>query len=62
MSGGVYRMKCPLCKSENIKNKKKKDNNRVCGPGYSSWIIDEYYVCKDCGKKKKKICPGECIE
>jgi len=42
-------MNCPVCKSENIKHEENREDNGVCGPGYSSWIVDEYYVCKDCG-------------
>ena len=40
---------CPCCKSRNHKKVEKRQDNGVCGPGYSSWVVSSYYVCKDCG-------------
>ena len=51
---------CPSCKSTDKEHIIKSDSNGVCGPGYHSWIIDEYFVCNNCGtmfkdlSKKKK--------
>jgi transposase-like protein len=46
---------CPSCKSTNKKHVVKSDSNGVCGPGYSSWITDEYFVCKDCGTRYEDL-------
>ena len=48
-------MKCPNCKSENTKHEKITDNNGVCGPGYNSWVITDYYVCQECGVMFKNV-------
>lgn len=42
---------CPSCGSTNKKHVVKRDSNGICGPGYSSWITDEYFVCKECGTR-----------
>jgi len=47
----IDKIKCPSCKSTNKKHVVKRDSNGVCGPGYYSWITDEYFVCKDCGTR-----------
>lgn len=46
---------CPSCKSNNIKVVEKRDDNGIIGPGYSSWIIDSYLSCKNCGTRFDKI-------
>ena len=48
-------MKCPVCKSENIKHKEIREDNDVCGPGYCSWVVDEYEICQDCGIMFKNV-------
>lgn len=47
-------IKCPSCKSIDTKLVQKRDNNNVCGPGYYSWIVDEYYSCNKCGVRFDK--------
>lgn len=42
-------LQCPACKSTNKNHHEKRNDNGIIGPGYSSWIIEEYYVCKECG-------------
>lgn len=47
---------CPCCKSLDTKLVEKHENNGIIGPGYSSWVIDQYYSCKNCGVRfDKKI-------
>ena len=47
----IDKIKCPSCKSTDKKHVVKRDSNGVCGPGYATWITDEYFVCKDCGTR-----------
>lgn len=48
--------KCPHCKSnKNTELVEIRKDNGVFGPGFSSWIIDSYYVCKKCGSMFKRI-------
>lgn len=42
---------CPSCKGVNLKKKEIRDDNGVLGPGYSSWVVDSYYSCLDCGTR-----------
>lgn len=51
----INKIQCPSCKDNNKEHIVKTDNNGVFGPGYSSWIIDEYYVCKSCGTMFKDL-------
>ena len=54
--------KCPCCKSTEIDIMQQTRNNGVMGPGFSSWVVEENFVCNDCGvlfvtpsnKKSKK--------
>ncbi len=54
--------KCPCCKSTEIDIMQQTRNNGVMGPGFSSWVVAENFVCNDCGvlfvtpsnKKSKK--------
>jgi uncharacterized C2H2 Zn-finger protein len=48
-------IKCPSCKSTSKDHIEKRDDNGIYGPGYSSWIIDEYFVCKKCGTMFKDM-------
>jgi transposase-like protein len=48
-------IECPSCKSTNKEHIIKRDSNGVCGPGYHSWIIDEYFVCNECGTMFKDL-------
>ena len=40
---------CPLCKSKEKKIVKYSESNGVCGSGYYSNIIFEFYICQNCG-------------
>jgi C4-type Zn-finger protein len=51
----IQKIKCPSCKSTSKEHIQNCDNNGVIGPGYSSWVIDEYYVCNKCGIMFKDI-------
>jgi len=51
----IKKIKCPSCKSTSKEHIEKRDDNGIIGPGYSSWIIDEYYVCKKCGTMFKDL-------
>ena len=46
---------CPSCKSTSKEHIVKSEGNDIYGPGYRSWIIDEYYVCKECGTMYKDL-------
>ena len=45
----INKIECPLCKSTNKVHHIKRDNNGVIGPGFSTWVTDEYLICKSCG-------------
>ena len=51
----IKKIKCPSCKSTSKEHIEKRENNGIIGPGYSSWIIDEYFVCKECGTMFKDL-------
>jgi protein-arginine kinase activator protein McsA len=51
----IKKIKCPSCKSTSKDHIVKRDDNGIFGPGYSSWIIDEYFVCKKCGTMFKDM-------
>ena len=51
----IRKIKCPSCKSTSKDHIEKRNDNGVCGPGYCSWIIDEYYVCRKCGTMFKDL-------
>lgn len=51
----IDNIKCPSCKSTSKKHIVKTDSNGIIGPGYCSWIIEEYFVCKECGTMYKDI-------
>jgi uncharacterized protein YbaR (Trm112 family) len=48
-------IQCPVCKSTNKTNIVKTNSNGVFGPGYHSWILEEYLVCDDCGVMYKDL-------
>ena len=48
-------LECPSCKSTNKKHVVKRNDNVIIGPGYSSWVIEEYFVCKECGIMYKDL-------
>jgi C4-type Zn-finger protein len=45
----VNAIECPLCKSKDKTHYCRRDNNGVLGPGFASWILEEYFICKECG-------------
>jgi C4-type Zn-finger protein len=45
----VKNMTCPCCKSTDKQHFVQSENNGVMGSGYSSWVIQSYYVCMSCG-------------
>jgi predicted Zn-ribbon and HTH transcriptional regulator len=51
----IKAIKCPSCKSTSKDHIEKRDDNGIIGPGYSSWIVDEYFVCKKCGTMFKDM-------
>ena len=51
----IDKLVCPFCKSTDKEHVIKSENNGVYGPGYSSRLIDEYFVCKKCGIMYKDI-------
>lgn len=51
----INEIKCPCCSSTNKKHVIETDNNGIIGPGHSSWIIEEYFICLKCGIMFKDI-------
>jgi transposase-like protein len=51
----IKKIKCPSCKSTKKEHKVKRSDNGIYGPGFSSWIVDEYYVCQKCGTMFKDL-------
>ena len=45
----INKIECPLCKSTNKIHHIKRDNNGIIGSGFSTWVTDEYLICKSCG-------------
>ena len=45
----IDKLPCPVCKSMDKAHIVKSGSNDIIGPGYRSWVIDEYYVCNECG-------------
>ena len=45
----ISKLCCPLCGSTSKLHIIKSGSNDIIGPGYRSWVIDEYYVCEKCG-------------
>jgi hypothetical protein len=46
---------CPVCKDTNTDHVERRENNGVIGIGHSSWVVDEYWFCKDCGVRFQKV-------
>lgn len=51
----IDNLKCPCCKSTNKKHIVKSNDNGIFGPGYKSWVIEEYFTCLDCGVMFKDV-------
>jgi transposase-like protein len=45
----INEIKCPVCKSTDKIHYIKRNNNGIMGTGFSSWITEEYLICKSCG-------------
>ena len=45
----INKIECPVCKSTDKIQRIKRKSNGIIGPGHSSWITDDYLVCRDCG-------------
>jgi C4-type Zn-finger protein len=46
---------CPACKSTNTLLNEKRNNNKVVGSGFRSWVVDRYYVCQECGTRFEDV-------
>lgn len=51
----IKKIKCPSCKSVSKNHVVKRNDNGIYGPGYASWIVDEYFVCNKCGTMFKDM-------
>lgn len=45
----INKIECPICKSTDKIHHIKRNNNGIIGHGYSSWVTEEYLICKGCG-------------
>lgn len=45
----IEKIKCPVCKSTEKTHYVKTKNNGIIGPGFKSWVTEEYLICKKCG-------------
>ena len=48
-------IECPVCKSWTTKHVEKRESNDILGPGFASWVVDEYWYCKNCGVMFKNV-------
>ena len=61
----VAAMTCPCCKSAEKIHNVESTSNGVMGPGYSSHVTADYYICRSCGvhyndmNKIELICPDK---
>ena len=53
------KLKCPCCKSENIKDESTYKSNGILGPGGSSWKVLDMRSCAECGVLFKPITKDE---
>ena len=51
----IKAIKCPSCGSTSKDHVEHRDDNGIIGPGYASWIANEYFVCKKCGTMFKDM-------
>jgi C4-type Zn-finger protein len=57
----IDQMECPVCKSNDKARHRLMNDNGIMGPGYSSHVILEFYICNTCGvhysdlKKKNHV-------
>jgi len=45
----INKIECPVCKSTDKIQRIKRKSNGIMGPGHSSWVTDDYLVCRSCG-------------
>ena len=45
----IAEIRCPSCGAKVKEHYINQGTNGVIGPGRSSWLIEEYYICKGCG-------------
>lgn len=45
----INNIECPICKSTDKIHHIKRNSNGIMGPGHSSWVTEEYLICKSCG-------------
>jgi transposase-like protein len=45
----IGEIRCPFCGSKEKDHFVNRGTNGVLGSGHSSWLIEEYYICKGCG-------------
>ena len=45
----INNIECPICKSTDKIHHIKRNSNGIMGPGHSSWVTDDYLVCRSCG-------------
>jgi transposase-like protein len=45
----INNIKCPVCKSSDKIHHIKRQSNGIYGPGHSSWVTENYLICKSCG-------------
>jgi hypothetical protein len=45
----INKIECPVCKSTDKIQRIKRKSNGIMGPGHSSWVTDDYLVCRCCG-------------
>jgi len=51
----IDNIKCPVCQSTKKENIEKTKSNNIIGPGYNSWVTEEYLVCGKCGVMYKDL-------
>jgi len=45
----INKIECPVCKTTDKIHHIKRESNGIMGSGFSSWVTDEYLICKGCG-------------
>lgn len=51
----ISNIECPVCKSKDKRHIVNTENNGVIGIGHASWVVDDYFVCQNCGVMFKDI-------
>ncbi len=45
----ISKIKCPSCQSDKKDRFERREDNGIIGPGYSSWVVEAYWICTNCG-------------